>query len=239
VEGLVKVSGPAGVDADDRPAAIMAGTGTVAAWVSSDRTTMQLIYLEGDSMDPTGSDVVDVPLPDISGGLRDPVLLRSDRRPGSPLVYLLFAGNPGASTATDVFALSIDLDLVNTSSPEDAFGAPLGISESPTQASIEVAGTWFDGTGGDVIAVVWNDRRSGGSEVYFRRIADLVAGAATSGVLASDEMNLSLGETGSVPGQGPTVVARGLGDEFTVVWWQGQVGSTETGDLYMRHVTIE
>jgi hypothetical protein len=234
--GVLDVSQGSGVDPDSAPAMVMAGRGIVVAWVDATKGSLRIAYMTDDPPSVTPDEVRDVPLPGIDGGLRDPVLVRSDERLGQELVYLLFCGNPGGRTATEVYALSVDLESFAEGADGDVFGTPLQVSESPGAASIEVAATWAS-VDGDAIGVAWNDRRDGNSHVYFRRIAALVSQRATSGMLASEEFNLSEGDAEEVPGQGPAVAALGRVSLFGVIWWQRRDASgTDTGDLYLRIV---
>jgi len=238
--GIVDVSQSPADDETGRPALAMAGAGLVVAWVSPGQDEIRLVYLAGSGLEPAPSGIVSLSPPGIAGGMRDPVLVASDARPDTALVYLLYCANPAGQSTAEVWAMSVDLDILDTvaSDYSDAFGAPLQVSESPGAISIDVAASWTSESSLDAIGVAWNDRRGGLNHVYFRRIAALESSPETSGVLASDEMDLS--DDGTAPGvygQGPTVAGWGSVHEYAVVWWQRRNEvDAETGDLYMRLV---
>lgn len=236
-DGLINVSGTPGEHEAGAPALVVADEGAVLAWVAPDTGDIKVA-----SWDRMGEEVDVLPVPGtgLSGGFRDPVLVRSDAEPGLSLVYLLFCARPEGGTGTEVYAVSVDLEAFGGGVPEDVFGAPLRLSQSPNDPSMEVAGYWTGDESG-AIGVVWNDRRGSRRHIYFRRIADLEVSMETSGVLASDELNLSVDdgdpEGPGVYGQGPTIVSMGENYMFGVVWWQNRdSGGEPTGDLYYRTV---
>jgi len=190
---------------------------------------------------PDPGDIRTVPLPGIQAGsssaLRDLVLVRSEVSASTELAYLVFCGTPEGQSANEVWAVSVDLNSFATGSDADVFGAPLRISDSPGAPSIEAAAAWYD----QAIGIAWSERRDGHNHVYFRRIARLETSKETSGVLASDEINLSTDiedETVNVYGQGPAIAAIDSDYVFAVMWWQRlpASGGADTGDLYLRLV---
>ncbi len=246
-DGFVNLSQTAGEGEAERPGLAQAGSGLVVAWLSGAGDAIRIVYLtDMGATAPDPGDIRTVPLAGIdvgsSGALRDLVLVRSEDSASTELAYLVFCGPPEGQSAPEVWAVSVDLNRFGTGSDDEVFGTPLRISDSPGAPSIEAAAAWYD----QAIGIAWSERRDGHNHVYFRRIAELESARQTSGVLASDEINLSTDledDTVNVYGQGPAIVAIDTPVQdrdfvFAVMWWQRQPasGGADTGDLYLRLV---
>lgn len=248
-DGLMSLSQTPGEDETTRPGLVQAGSGLVAAWITETRDAIRIAYMTDFGASPLDpGDIRDVPLPGILGGvshaLRDLVLVRSEESVSTELAYLVFCGVPSGQSAHEVWAVSVDLNDFAAGPDAEVFGAPLRVSNSPGAPSIEAAAAWYD----RAIGIAWSERRDGHNHVYFRRIAALGTSRETSGILASDEINLSVDAAGTVNvyGQGPAITAidSPVPDRdyvFAVMWWQRQPadGGADTGDLYLRLVGPE
>ncbi|MBW2262067.1 MAG: putative metal-binding motif-containing protein [Deltaproteobacteria bacterium] len=241
-DGFVNLSQTTGESEEGRPGLAQAGSGLVAAWINEAEDAIRIVYMtDYGATAPALGDIRTVPLPGIQDGsghaLRDLVIVRNEVSASTELAYLIFCGVPDGQSANEVWAVSVDLNSFASGLDADVFGTPLRISDSPAAPSIEAAAAWYD----RAIGIAWSERRDGHNHVYFRRIADLETSRETSGVLASDEINLSadeLDDTVNVYGQGPAIVATDSDQDFAVMWWQRQPagGGTDTGDLYLRLV---
>jgi hypothetical protein len=244
-DGFVNLSQTTGESEEGRPGLVQAGSGLVVAWIDEAEDAIRIVYMtDHGATAPDPGDIRTVPLPGIQGGsslpLRDLVLVRSDQSVSTELAYLIFCGVPEGQTVSEVWAVSVGLNDFDSGSDAEVFGAPLRISESPAASSIEVAATWYD----QAIGIAWSERRDGHNHIYFRRVARLETSSETSGVLASEEINLSTDmqdDTVNVYGQGPAIVAQDSDSLFAVMWWQRLPagGGAETGDLYLRLVRPE
>ncbi len=216
--GLINVSNTAPIGETGRPGLIDAYTGYAIAWVEPPSAVRIWYGMRTDSFASAAS--CTVPTTGMTGH-RDPVLVRSDSTPANPKAYLVFAAVPSGQTATEVFAMSVDLEEIDSTCSAAIFGPPLQVSNSTNKLSADVTAAWT----GNAIGIAWSDRETG-SRIYFRRIADLSVG---SGTFASDRLDLSENGSGTAAeGQNPTIVAI-EDDHFAVVWSGG-------GNLYIRQV---
>lgn len=242
--GRLNVSRTRGESETGRPGLVQAGSGWVIAWVSEAKDAIRIAHVAGaEPSAPVPADIRTVPLPGLSADadrpIRDLVAVRRASDVTQELVYLVFCAPPDGETAHEVWTVSVDLDEFEGGADDVVFGAPLRLSQSPGAPSVESMAAWHT----EALAVVWSEHRGGHDHVYFRRVAELEASRATSGVLASDEINMGLDATeAGVYGQSPAIVATDVAADdvdfvFAVMWSQRRsAGGDDTGELYLRLV---
>jgi hypothetical protein len=227
-----------------RPGFVQAGSGWVIAWVVEAKDAIRIAHVPGaEPSAPVPADIRTVPLPGLSASvdhpIRDLVAVRRASDVTHELVYLVFCAPPDGETMHEVWTVSVSLDEFEGGADDAVFGAPLRLSQSPGAPSVESSAAWHT----DALAVVWSEHRGGHNHVYFRRVAELESSHSTSGVLASDEIDMGLNATeAGVYGQSPAIVATDMAADdvdfvFAVMWSQRRsAGGDDTGELYLRLV---